>query len=80
MKEATEVQLETLDFIYEYIQDNKISPAVRDISSFFNISIRAVTDRLTALEKKCYIEIETNTARGISLTDKCYFWVGYKRK
>lgn len=80
MKEATEIQLETLTFIYEYIQDNKISPTVRDVAAFFKIATRAADDRLQALDSKGYIDIESKIARGITLTGKCYYWRGYDKK
>lgn len=55
MKEITERQKDVLFFISDFIEKNSYPPTVREISSSFGISVRAVQDHLGALEKKGYI-------------------------
>ena len=65
MKDITDKQKETLSFISEYIEQNGTPPSVRDISEHENVSLRAIQDRLTALQKKGYVSLKPKSARSI---------------
>ena len=52
MKQITERQKEVLTFISNFTEENSYPPTVREISSHFEISLRAVQDHITALQKK----------------------------
>lgn len=66
-KELTECQKEALDFIKKYKNENGFSPSVREISDACAISIKSVSDRLMALEKKGYIKHVYGVARSITI-------------
>lgn len=68
MKEITERQKEILDFIASFIQDNRYSPCVRDISTHFGFSVKAAHDHLKALERKHMIKTTKGISRSIELT------------
>lgn len=66
----TERQQEILDFIREQQTTRGITPTRAEIQEHFGFaSINAVTDHLKALEKKGALQRESNTARGLVLTD-----------
>ncbi len=67
MKQITERQKEVLDFIADFTATNIYPPTVREISSHFEISLRAVQDHLAALQKKGYISTEQKKSRSIRL-------------
>ena len=52
MKTLTECQKETLNYISQFTEENDFPPTVREMSEKFNISLRAVQDRIAALQKK----------------------------
>ena len=55
MKEITQRQKEILNFISDYQEENCFPPTVREIGEHFGVSIRAVQDHITALQKKGFI-------------------------
>lgn len=63
MKNLTDRQRETLDFIARYTEENGYPPATRDISSHFGISVRAIQDHLAALQKKGYLSKSDGCSR-----------------
>jgi repressor LexA len=67
MRELTDRQKEVLTFISTYTKDNTFPPTVREISNYFGISLRAVQDHITALQKKGYISIKPKSSRSIKV-------------
>lgn len=67
MKSLTVRQREVLDFITKYLEDNSYPPTVREIGEHFNISLRAVHDRLSALQKKGYIAQRYKCSRSMKV-------------
>lgn len=65
MKLITERQKEVLTFIADFTEDNVYPPTVREISEHFGISLRAVQDHITALQKKGYLSTEQKRSRSI---------------
>jgi len=65
MKNLTECQLETLNYISQFIEENDYPPTVRELSDKFKISLRAVQDRISALQKKGYLSQCEKRARSI---------------
>lgn len=65
MKEITERQKEVLAFISQFTDDNVCPPTVREIGEHFGISLRAVQDHITALQKKGYISQTQKRSRSI---------------
>ncbi|MCQ2587733.1 MAG: transcriptional repressor LexA [Treponema sp.] len=55
MKQITDRQKEVLTFISNFTEDNSFPPTVREISDHFGISLRAVQDHITALQKKGFL-------------------------
>ncbi|MCQ2573436.1 MAG: transcriptional repressor LexA [Treponema sp.] len=69
MKGITDRQKEVLTFIASYQEENSYPPTVREISEHFNISLRAVQDHLTALQKKGYLSQTQKRSRSIRVLD-----------
>lgn len=67
MKGITDRQKEVLTFISEFSEENAYPPTVREISSHFNISIRAVQDHITALQKKGFLSQSQKRSRSIKV-------------
>lgn len=67
MKEITARQKEILNFISDYQSDNSYPPTVREIGDHFGVSIRAVQDHITALQKKGYITQTQKKSRSIKV-------------
>lgn len=67
MKEITERQKQVLNFISDYQRANSYPPTVREIGENFDISIRAVQDHITALQKKGYITQTQKKSRSIKV-------------
>lgn len=65
--ELTEKQKDTLIFIQQYKKENDYSPSVREIGDSLEISVKAVVDRLNALEHKGYIKHDYGVARSIRI-------------
>jgi len=67
-KRLTDRQEEILRFIQQFRDENGYPPTLREIGRKFNIvSTFGVKRHLEALEKKGYLNIESNASRGISL-------------
>lgn len=69
MKGITERQKEVLTFIANFQEENSYTPTVREISEHFKISLRAVQDHLTALQKKGYLSQTQKRSRSIRIID-----------
>ncbi|MBD5399990.1 MAG: transcriptional repressor LexA [Treponema sp.] len=65
MKQITDRQKEVLDFIATFTEENVYPPTVREISEHFGISLRAVQDHISALQKKGYLSTEQKRSRSI---------------
>ena len=65
MKEITQRQKEILNFISDYQEENCFPPTVREIGEHFGVSIRAVQDHITALQKKGFITQAQKKSRSI---------------
>jgi repressor LexA len=62
----TRIQRETLEFIESC---GIVPPTIREMARHFGLrSVHAVTDRLRALQRKGFLEIDAHTARGIRST------------
>lgn len=60
-------QLEVLDFIRRFVEDEGYPPTIREIAQHFAISIRAVQDHLAALEGKGCLKRSRLRARGLEI-------------
>lgn len=67
MKQITERQQEVLDFISKFTKDNGYPPTIREIGNYFDISLRAVQDHISALQKKGFLSQSQKRARSISV-------------
>ncbi len=67
MKEITERQKEVLNYISAFTEENSFPPTVREISTHFGISLRAIQDHLTALQKKGYLSESNKRSRSIKV-------------
>ena len=70
MKGITDRQKEVLTFISNYQEDNSYPPTVREISEHFGISLRAVQDHITALQKKGFLTQSQKRSRSIRVIDE----------
>ena len=67
-KELTDRQRDILNFINQFLAENGYPPTLREIGKHFQISSTfGVKRHLDALEKKGYLNVESNASRGISL-------------
>jgi repressor LexA len=67
-KKLTDRQEEILTFINQFLHENGYPPTLREIGKQFQISSTfGVKRHLDALEKKGYLNVESNASRGISL-------------
>ncbi len=65
MKNLTDRQRETLEFIANFTEENGFPPTVREISENFGISLRAVQDHIAACQKKGYLSLSQKRSRSI---------------
>ena len=65
MRELTDRQMEILLYIREYRKMYKYPPSYRDIGRHFGISVKGVSDHITALRNKGAITIEPHKPRTI---------------
>ncbi|MDR3276641.1 MAG: transcriptional repressor LexA [Treponema sp.] len=52
MKELTQRQQEVLDFITKYVKIHTYPPTIREVASYFKVSVKGAYDHVTALKKK----------------------------
>jgi len=69
MKNLTGRQKEVLSFISYYIKNNSYPPAIREIASFFSISVKGAHDHITALRRKGHLKHEYKRPRTMGLTN-----------
>lgn len=67
MKQITDRQKQILVFISDYQEANSFPPTVREIGEHFGVSIRAVQDHITALQKKGFITQTQKKSRSIKV-------------
>lgn len=70
MKGLTKRQSEVLDYLKEFIDENRYPPAIRDVASHFKISVKGAYDHIKALEKKNVITSSNNTSRSIGIVSE----------
>ncbi len=70
MRELTDRQKEVLSYISSFTKDNSFPPTVREISDKFSISLRAVQDHISALQKKGFISIKPKSSRSIKIINE----------
>lgn len=69
MNGLTQRQEEVFRFIQWYINEHQLSPTIREIASYFSVSLKAVFDSVTALKKKNFIKTSSG-ARTIKIIKK----------
>lgn len=69
MKGLTKRQSEILDYLKEFIDENKYPPAIREVATHFKISVKGAYDHIKALEKKNAITCNNNTSRSIGIVN-----------
>ncbi len=69
MKGLTERQNEVLNFISDYTLSHSCPPTIREMATHLNISIRAVQDHITALEKKGFLTKTEKQSRSIRVVN-----------
>lgn len=69
MKSITRRQSEVLDYIKTYITQHKYPPTIREISLYFEISVKGAYDHIKALEKKGFISLNNHRSRTIEVVD-----------
>ncbi len=67
MKNITNIQLETLEYYWNYFRENQFFPTLRDIASKFRITHNAVYCRFQHMVKKKVVE---NKSGHYIITDK----------
>ena len=67
MIKATDRQIEVLNFIIRFKQEQGYSPTFRDIADGMNIGIKGAADHVSALERKGYLSIERGKSRSIKV-------------
>ena len=67
MKGLTVRQKKVLDYIKEYIEEEKYPPTIREIADYLGISVKGSYDHVKALEKKSYIKCRGNRSRAIEV-------------
>ena len=65
MKELTRRQIEILNFVRDYSQENLCPPTIRECSSHFGITPRAVQCHFSALQKKGYLSQSEKRSRSV---------------
>jgi len=66
--QLTDRQEDILNFIQQFLQESGYPPTLREIAKKFGISSTfGVKRHLDALEKKGYLNVESNASRGISI-------------
>ncbi|HBG65584.1 MAG TPA: repressor LexA [Treponema sp.] len=65
MMTLTDRQRAVLDFIARFSEEHAYPPTVREIGEHFDVSLRAVQDHVSALQKKGYISLIPKRSRSI---------------
>jgi repressor LexA len=67
MKELTQRQREILAFITEYINNHAYPPTMREIGTYFSISVKGAYDHIAALRKKGCLRFGDKRSRTIEI-------------
>lgn len=70
MRPITARQQEVLEFIRDFIRNNKYPPTIREISLHFGISVKGAHDHVKALHKKEVIRCDSKRSRAIEILEK----------
>ncbi len=70
MKGLTKRQSEILEYLKDFIEINKYPPAIREVATHFEISVKGAYDHIKALEKKNAITCNNNTSRSIGIVNE----------
>lgn len=68
LPKLTEKQTQYLIVIAVFFKHNQYYPSRREIAADMNVTVGAVNESITLLEKKGYLTIETGERRNIRLT------------
>lgn len=69
-KKLTDKQALVYKFIKNTIEEVGFPPTLREIGSFFGITVKGAYDHLKAIEKKGFIEVGQNKSRAITLVEE----------
>ncbi len=72
MQEMTQKQEAVLGFISKRLFEDGHAPSIREMAKHFQVNIRAIQDRLKALERKGCLKRRPGLARGIELADRLF--------
>jgi repressor LexA len=70
MKGLTARQKEVLDYISVFTEEQGFPPTVREVSRHFGISLKAIQDHITALQKKGFLAQLQKRARSLSVSSE----------
>lgn len=68
MEAATDIQLETLNFIHQFNLANGYPPSIQEIASANNVACNAIQGRVNHLVDKGYVTKQAKIARSIIIT------------
>lgn len=66
----TQKQLETVQFLESYKEENGIMPTLKEIAENFGVSIVTIWERLKSIEKKGIIKVKKKSHRAIQIIKK----------
>jgi repressor LexA len=69
-KRVTDKQKEVLQYISTFLDEHGYAPAIRDVATGFDCSVKGAYDHVIALEKKGLISRDKNRSRSIQLGQK----------
>ncbi|MDR0408791.1 MAG: transcriptional repressor LexA [Spirochaetaceae bacterium] len=72
MKELTERQKRVLNFIARFINENNYPPTFRQIAEYFEITVKAAYDHVSALKKKQKLKMRDKTSRTMEIINSEY--------
>lgn len=78
MDPLTSKQEEILNFIDDFQRSKGVAPTLKEISSGFSVCIGTVQSHIRALQKKGYLNIESNVHRGIRLPTRKREWEAHR--
>ncbi|WP_078124035.1 LexA family protein [Leptospira alexanderi] len=65
----TELQLDTIEYIDEFIRGDYIPPTRREIAKHYGVTQKAIHDRLNSITRKGFLRTLPKTSRGLVLTE-----------
>ncbi|MDR2803111.1 MAG: transcriptional repressor LexA [Treponema sp.] len=67
MKELTKRQQLVLNFIARFIGENNYPPTIRQIAEYFDVTVKAAYDHVTALKKKQKLRMRDKSSRTMEI-------------